>query len=335
MNNKNNKQIYGSKVSIIIPVYKSEAFLEKLIESMRNQTYDNLEIILVDDGSPDNSGAICDSYAKKDNRIKVIHKTNGGTCEARNVGLANVTGDLLMFADGDDWLEEDCVKYLVKLLDNYGAEMAMTDSIFTTRNRIQNQKDNIRQWNKEDAVCGILYVDIPVGPWNKIYTTRVIKKYNLSFSVPWFGEGLYFSVMAAQYSNFCVVGHRKIYNYRLNNPNSGTTVRNIQHGINSLKNIEYIKEHLIVKTANTINAANWHIHRNYFNLIMFIVGADAINEYKTEYLESRTKLKALFLPVLFKSKVSLSKKIFIIASAFFPVTVAKLILWWKRKNLKK
>lgn len=333
--NKNSKQIYGRKVSIIVPIYKSEAFLGKLIESMCNQTYSNIEIILVDDESPDNSGVICDSYAKKDGRIKVIHKKNGGTCEARNVGLNNATGDLLMFADGDDWFEKDCVEYLVKLLDDYGAEMAMTDSVFTTRNRIQNKKENVRQWNKEQAVCGILYVDIPVGPWNKIYTTRVIKENNLSFSVPWFGEGLYFSVMAAQYSNFNVVGHRKIYNYRLNNPNSGTTVRNVQHGINSLNNIKYIKDNLIVKTYNTINSANWHIWRNYFNLIVYIIGANAINEYKAEYQSSKKELRTSFISILFKSRVSLFQKIFIVGASLFPVTVAKLVLWRKRRNFKK
>ncbi len=335
MNNENTEQIYGKKVSIIIPVYKSEMFLEKLIESIRNQTYSNVEIILVDDGSPDNSGAICDCYARKDNRIKVIHKENGGTCEARNVGLRKATGDLLMFADGDDWLEKDCVEYLVRLINDYGAEMAMTDSVFSTRDRIQNKKDNIRKWTKEQAVCGILYADIPIGPWNKIYTTRVIKDNNLSFSVPWFGEGLYFSVMAAQYSNFNVVGHRKIYNYRRNNPNSGTTVRNVQHGINALNNIKYIKDKLLVKTTDTVNSANWHIWKNYFNLIMFIIGANAINEYKAEYELSQNKLRSSFLSVFLKSKVSLFQKIFIIGASFFPVTVATLVLWKKKRDFNK
>ena len=246
----------SQKVSIVVPVYKSEAFLDKLIRSMLDQTYRNLEIILVDDGSPDNSGQICDRYAELDNRVKVIHKQNSGTCEARNVGLEHATGELLMFADGDDWFELDCVEYLTNLLKKYGAEMAMTDSVFTTRNRVQNERDIIKEWTNEDAVCGILYVDIPVGPWNKIYTTSVVKKNNLTFSVPWFGEGLYFSVMAAQYSNKVIVGHRKVYNYRLNNPNSGTTIRDVQHSLNALNNIKYIKKSLIIKTKRTLRSAD-------------------------------------------------------------------------------
>ena len=108
----------SKKVSIVVPVYKSEKYLRKLIESMIKQTYSNIEIILVDDGSPDNSGVICDEYANKDSRILVIHKENGGTCDARNTGLKKASGYYLMFADGDDWLEEDCVEYLVKLIED-------------------------------------------------------------------------------------------------------------------------------------------------------------------------------------------------------------------------
>lgn len=94
----------------------------------------------MDDGSSDNSGKIADRYAKKDTRIFVIHKKNGGTCEARNTGLAATTGECLMFADGDDWLEPDCVEYLVKLLEDNDADMSMPDSIFTTKDRIQSER---------------------------------------------------------------------------------------------------------------------------------------------------------------------------------------------------
>lgn len=339
MKNKHNIKIENTddskKVSIVVPVYKSEAFLEKLIQSMMDQTYSNLEIILVDDGSPDKSGDICDSYANIDKRIIVIHKANGGTCEARNVGLEKATGELLMFADGDDWFELDCVEYLVNLMNLFDAEMAMTDCVFTTRNRKQTLRDNIRKWEKEEAVCGLLYDYIPVGPWNKIYTTKVIKKHNISFSVPWFGEGLYFSVMAAQFSNYVAVGHRKIYNYRLNNPNSGTTVRNVQHGLNSLNNIKYIRDNLVIKTKKTINSANWHVWRNCFNVIVFIIGAKAENEYKKEYINAFSELKHLFIPVFFKSRVNMVQKAFILSASLLPRPTAKYVLWRKQRAFKK
>ena len=323
------------KVSIIVPVYKSEMFLDKLIKSILNQTYTNLELVLVDDGSPDNSGAICDKYAETDNRVVVIHKENGGCCDARNSGLAIVTGEYLMFADGDDWLELDCVEYLVSLMESNHCEMAMTDCIYTTRDRIQTEKDTVKVWTKEQAVCGIMYVEIPVGPWNKIYTTKIIKDNGLSFSVPWFGEGLYFSVMAAQYSNNIAVGHRKIYNYRLNNPNSGTTVRDVQHGLNSLQNSKYIKDQLLVKTNDTLHACDWHISRNYFNLIVFITGAKAKDEYLEDYKNAKNELSHSGMKVFRNSKISLKQKLIVLAISYFPDVLANIVLWNKKRKFKK
>ncbi|HRN45787.1 MAG TPA: glycosyltransferase family 2 protein, partial [Flavobacterium sp.] len=103
----------NTKVSIIIPIYNVEKYLEECIDSAINQTYSNLEIILVDDKSPDSSGKISDKYAKKDDRIKVIHKrNNGGLSAARNTGIKYSTGDLLMFVDSDDILHRDAVSIL-------------------------------------------------------------------------------------------------------------------------------------------------------------------------------------------------------------------------------
>ena len=94
-------------ISIIVPIYNVEQYLEKCIESILNQTYQNLEIILVEDGSPDRCGKICDEYAQKDKRIKVIHKENGGLSDARNVGIKSATGTLIGFVDSDDYIAEN------------------------------------------------------------------------------------------------------------------------------------------------------------------------------------------------------------------------------------
>ena len=91
-------------ISIIIPIYKVEKFLDRCVESVVNQTYSNLEIILVDDGSPDNCPYMCDEWAEKDSRIKVIHKLNGGLSDARNEGLKSSTGKYVGFVDSDDWI---------------------------------------------------------------------------------------------------------------------------------------------------------------------------------------------------------------------------------------
>lgn len=322
------------KVSIIVPVYNSEKFLPKLIESILNQTYNNIELILVDDESPDNCAQICDDYATKDKRVVVIHEKNAGCCAARNAGLNRASGEYIMLADGDDWMELDCIEYLINLMEKNGCEMAMTDSVFTTRNQMQNTEDNVRVWSKEEAICGILYAYIPIGPWNKIYTAKVLKENNISFSVPWFGEGLYFSTMAAQYSNKVAVGHRKIYNYRLNNPNSGTTVRQIQHGINALSNIKNIKDKLIVRTSATIQAANWHICYNCYFLMCYIIWANALNEYGNLYIITKKELRKMAPGAIFFSKVKLWKKIYILTACIAPKTLAKIVMHRKTRRFK-
>ena len=97
-------------ISVVIPIYNVQEFLPKCIDSVINQTYDNLEIILVDDGSPDDSGYICDKYKAKDSRIKVIHKKNGGLSDARNVGIENSNGKYICFVDSDDIIHKDFIK---------------------------------------------------------------------------------------------------------------------------------------------------------------------------------------------------------------------------------
>ena len=106
-------------ISVIIPVYKVEKYLPKCLDSVLNQSYSNLEIILVDDGSPDNCGEICDEYAKQDERFKVIHcEKNGGASAARNKGLEIATGDYIAFIDSDDYVTEKYLRTLVKDLEN-------------------------------------------------------------------------------------------------------------------------------------------------------------------------------------------------------------------------
>ena len=103
-------------ISVIVPCYNVEEYLPKCIESILNQTYRNLEILLVDDGSPDNCGRICDEYAAKDSRIRIIHKKNGGLSDARNAALDVMTGEYVTFIDSDDYVSDDYVEYLYKII---------------------------------------------------------------------------------------------------------------------------------------------------------------------------------------------------------------------------
>lgn len=114
----------NERISVIVPIYKVEKYLRKCVDSIIGQTHQNLEIILVDDGSPDDCGAICDAYAAKDSRIKVIHKQNGGLSDARNAGLDIMTGEYVGFVDSDDWIEPEMYEKLLKNMKYFNADIS-------------------------------------------------------------------------------------------------------------------------------------------------------------------------------------------------------------------
>ena len=131
-------------ISIVIPVYKVEKYLEKCVESVINQTYKNLEILLVNDGSPDNCPKICDEYAQKDNRIKVIHKENGGLSDARNAGIDVATGKYITFIDSDDYISNDYVEYMYNLAQKHNAQIATCEfEIVYLEDELKNDSEYI------------------------------------------------------------------------------------------------------------------------------------------------------------------------------------------------
>lgn len=164
------------KVSIIVPIYKAELYLDRCVESIVNQTYSNLEIILVDDGSPDNCPVMCDEWAKKDNRITVIHKQNSGVSATRNAGLDAISGDYFMFADSDDYLDADMVEFLLKLAKDNDAQMSRCG--FYVDYEDGRQENSFKQQN--DVVCmdyNQQIADLVIAGhvsgvlWNKLYKT--------------------------------------------------------------------------------------------------------------------------------------------------------------------
>lgn len=159
-------------ISVIVPVYMVQDYLSECLESIINQTYRNLEIILVDDGSPDDCGKICDDYAKKDSRIKVIHKANGGVSDARNVGIANANGFYIGFVDSDDYLDNRFFEILISLIVEYDSDIAECYSYSFqkgTRPCIKNTNKvkciNSKQWITETNLGNFLSCVV----WNKLY----------------------------------------------------------------------------------------------------------------------------------------------------------------------
>ena len=166
-------------ISIIIPVYKVEKYLEKCIESVLKQTYTNLQVILVDDGSPDNCGKICDEYAKKDSRIEVIHKVNGGLSDARNVGIAKAKGKYIGFVDSDYYIKEDMYEILINLIKEYDADVSICNlyDVIEGKEYIRNKENGIKEYNRIDILKEVLLdKNIQSYAWNKLYKKELFNE---------------------------------------------------------------------------------------------------------------------------------------------------------------
>lgn len=321
-------------VSIIVALYNSERYLDQLLQSIASQTYQDIEVILVDDGSPDNCGAICDDFARGDSRFHVIHKNNGGVSDARNRGLDQATGEWVTFVDGDDWLEPDYVEYMLRVAILTNSEMAFSTELLTSGDKKQTIRDRIELWTSEEAAAFILYMKMVLGPWNKIYKKSLIDDNHIRFDIPWFGEGLYFSTKCAQLANHVGVGHRKVYGYRTDNSYSGTNMYDIDHGLNARSNIAFIKDALIIRTKPILDAVEWHQWNSYFFLLIQIIGSGSTEAYKSDYRDCIAQLKRGWPKVFVNSDVSVKGKLKILLKGVFPVAMAKLSIAKKMLGLQ-
>lgn len=200
-----------SLVSVIIPVYKVEQYLDKCVESVVNQTYKNLEIILVDDGSPDNCPAMCDEWAKKDSRIKVIHKKNGGLSDARNAGLDIATGEYISFLDSDDSFSPDFSKACVAI-NGKNCDVFISQIIDKPSNYLYKYKLDKKNYK-------IIY---PVTACSRFFSSEFLNKNNIKFKVGYYHEDIDFSLKVLLQSPKVINSDIQFYHYTTDNVDSIT-----------------------------------------------------------------------------------------------------------------
>lgn len=164
------------RLSVIVPVYKVEKYIHKCVDSILNQTFTDFELILVDDGSPDNCGKICDEYAKNDRRVRVIHKKNGGLSDARNHGINAAKGEIIGFVDSDDDIDLGMYKAMIEFMDECGLDMVCSDACVIKNNRRKCRKVPIERdtFSRNEGICAILDGTIDNSAWNKIYKRSII-----------------------------------------------------------------------------------------------------------------------------------------------------------------
>lgn len=203
------------KISVIVPVYKTEGLLDRCVESIVGQTYKNLEIILVDDGSPDNCPAMCDEWAEKDSRIRVIHKENGGVSLARNAALDIATGDYIGFVDSDDWIEPEMYSSLIQKISESGKNIALC-SYYAVE--ISGERYECRcvvdkeVLDKDDYFRFIVLGGDGGYIWNRLYDADILKEVRFDEDI-WYSEDLLFNFKTAQKSNGAAILDKIEYNY--------------------------------------------------------------------------------------------------------------------------
>ena len=254
-------------ISIIIPVYKVEEYLEKCIESVLKQTYTNLQIILVDDGSPDNCGKICDEYAKKDPRIEVIHKVNGGLSDARNVGIAKAKGKYIGFVDSDDYIKEDMYEILINLIKEYDADVSICNlyDVIDGKEYIRNNENGIQEYSRLEILKEVLLdKNIQSYAWNKLYKKELFDEIKYPIGKKYEDIGTTFYVF--EKCNKIVVTSKPEYYYLkrsdslVNNVTESTVLDYtdiiIQRYLYTQKNIEELRKYNNYYLAKTLITAH-------------------------------------------------------------------------------
>lgn len=278
-------------ITVIVAVYNVEKYLNKCIESIISQTYHNLEIILVDDGSTDDSGKIIDNYAQNDKRIVPLHKENGGQGEARNFALDIAKGEYISFVDGDDYLAEDYIEYLYQLKQKYDADISACTfkKIYRDDEELDDINDEICVLNTYEALEELLYQRrvIP-GPVCKLYRKELFNNVR-------YPKGIYYEDLAVIYKllekcNNLIIGTKQKYYYvqRTNSTMRGTFNLKKLHRLlvaNEMK--EYLDEKypiLSVATSTRCFIAGLQLYRE-------IPRGKAYNEYRNEAWEQIRKYR--------------------------------------------
>ena len=260
-------------ISVIVPVYNVEEYLRICVDSIINQTYENLEIILIDDGSKDNSGKICDEYMKKDNRIIVIHQENKGVSVARNTGIQKASGKWVSFVDSDDWLEKNFVECLYENAIKYNSDVVFSGYNKVYKNSISkiNFDGNITKYSKYEFLEKVLNVQTGFGFVHmKLVNSKFLKGIFFDEELVVAEDALFSIQLCENDLNFLHVPN-SLYNYRVN---KNSVVRRFDENYDKkyLKSMIKIKEYL---TKNYSNDKN--ILQNFDNFVGYHIMLILVN----------------------------------------------------------
>lgn len=298
------------KVSVIVPIYNVEKYLKYSIGGILKQSYKNLEIILVNDGSQDNSLAICEEYSKIDNRIKIISVENGGQGRARNIGLQHSTSDWILFLDADDYYDNNAVEYLVELAERYGSDLVVTP-LRVVRDYIQGgnassiKNEKILNLNKDRLIEEMYYGRLlGATPCGKLYKREILEK--------WPFPDQLFEDLAIAYKHLMsakkvAVSNQYYYNYyqRVGSTTKSRYTSKLEDFYRAIeKNYKYLEEDFPNNKELSI-ALKTRMFAGGFQVVNSMIESGMTKEVKDKSLEYRKDL----LMIIFNSRITKNHKI--------------------------
>ena len=296
------------KISVIVPVYKAEAYLHRCVDSLLAQTFTDFEVLLVDDGSPDRSGEICDEYARKDSRVRVFHKENGGVSSARNVGLDNARGEWICFVDSDDWLSENAMLYCSSFFEEADLIRFSYVAILSEDGKEQSVYQLKNFQTKNELLAQVIEQKTYVAVWGGIYKRELFSS-NLRFDCTLsIGEDwLVYLVLVDRSASIRFV-NKPLYKYNRYNEGSCISSASIKKQCNVFLALDAVKKYMDDGhfTSNLRNSK--------MTLAYNILAASFLAGHYQEALREVFHFVTIGLGGIIISGISLKKKMFMLYS---------------------
>lgn len=300
-------------ISVIVPIYKVEVYLDECIASIVAQTYTNLDIILVDDGSPDNCPQMCDKWAAIDSRIKVIHKKNGGISDARNAGINIAAGDYIAFVDSDDWIAPDMYKKMLSAIQNESADICACGVVNAYPDRHVPWNIPVLSGTPEE-ILEKLYQDTtyPVAAWNKLYTRKCWDGFR--FPVGKICEDAFTTCFLLDKVEKIVQIKDNLYFYRIRENSIMTSPfssKRMDEEEAWRCNYLFVQQHYpkLYKTA-------FDFYLQKVNILLHAIPKEQHVEFSEEHQKLHDILRENMCYILFSSKLSLKKRIKLLTDYF-------------------
>ena len=322
-------------ISVIVPVYNAEKYIDRCLNSIVNQTYKNLEVILVDDGSTDNSKKIYDRFQKEDNRIKVIYQNNKGASAARNLGIIISKGEYISFVDADDWVDLKYFEILYNNLIKNNADISCCDNLRTSKHK--SVFSNISKIYILDSTTNILkfYLEKELtSPWAKLYNKKFWK--NNRFPIGKTNEDIFTIFKVFFEAKKVVYSNEKLY-YYFKNPTSTTKSKFTKKNLDLLFAWNKVVKISKFSSEDVKELANFRLQKGYFSLLGIIAYYGIENTEKNMKIKKvlLKQFKKIYSSLLKSDLISFNKKLAIIFMIFnfeFCCSIGKVIRKIKKYN---